>query len=393
MSRESTLVLMSDFPLAPEYDSAEHYLASVGVRRFSLSDEKLSVRDMRDAVNLLVVLQSELHRRFCLTFSADLRLDMAGTEQVWTVCRGLTDRTDNMCRGLETVLTYHECLGLQEESPRPSVSLAVASAGNVSGELRSGVRHVQNCLLKLRQTLQLADSNSHLDQTRDSLVDIIHELNTSREILEEALQSLLMSINPQPNIEKLDIGRIEDKGKSEDEKKKIILNENDEIRHEDEVFEAFIKRENSDDENIDDLFVNEVQTNTKERSHSRKVLTELKTVLVGKQREWKVREDKALARKRGEEYVEDEVDYKLTEKDLRNFRESHLSDSENGDSLEGDTSAAGHQLLTNNKLFRRPRRPAASKHKSVLESGDNVITDREGRPRTVNIQPVGFDSL
>ena len=95
------------------------------------------------------------------------------------------------------------------------------------------------------------------------------------------------------------------------------------------------------------------------------------------------------------EYVEDKVEYSLSESDLRTFRQAHLSDDESS-SMENISEAVGHQLLSNNKLFRRPGRAAATKNRKKKadssERSENVIIDREGIPRTLNIQPSGFDS-
>ena len=84
-------------------------------------------------------------------------------------------------------------------------------------------------------------------------------------------------------------------------------------------------------------------------------MSELKTVLVEKQKEWKVREGKAIARQQGVEYVEDKVDYSLCPSDLRSFRQSHLSDEQEEEeetvsSREKIPATVGHQLLSNKTL-------------------------------------------
>merc|ERR1712193_289978 len=63
------------------------------------------------------------------------------------------------------------------------------------------------------------------------------------------------------------------------------------------------------------------------------------------------------------------------------------------------SSDAGHQLLNNERLFKRPKRPTSSNTKSkklfdtnVNNSMNNAVKDKEGRLRTINIQPVGFDN-
>ena len=398
--RLTTQILLTVVPLCPEYDEPEQYLANVDVSKFSLeleAGEAVTVTRMRDSVSLVLLLQSEFHRRFCLSFCSKLRPELTGSDSLGRLCDELTERTEEITAHLATVLRYHQCLGL-EQTPRPPAKLEV-SGSPLTSQLNSGSLHLQNCLLKLRQLTDGPDGE--LLNTRASLVDIITELKTSSEILNDALETVEITINPEhkPKIQPIEI--VEEKPE-EDGRKMIILNENDEIRHEDEVFEAFIKKEISTDEAKEEETGPEERAIKKDKKQSRRVLSELKTVLVEKQKEWKVREGKAIARQQGVEYVEDKVDYSLCPSDLRSFRQSHLSDEEEEEeetvsSREKIPATVGHQLLSNNKLFRRPRRAAATKNKTrkvdYSEGNENIIIDREGITRTFNIQPSGFDSL
>merc|ERR1711953_567234 len=122
------------------------------------------------------------------------------------------------------------------------------------------------------------------------------------------------TINPE-QIQKIQSKEIQEEEQDEDRGKIIVIKEDDEIRHEDEVFEAFIKKDISTDEGNEDEKRIDEEKNKNDKKQSRRVLTELKTVLVEKQKEWRVREGKAIARQKGVEYVEDKVEYSLSESD------------------------------------------------------------------------------
>jgi len=396
-TRETTQQIVQSCPLSGEYDESDQYLANVELTKFSLEEDEtgpVTVTRMRDSVNLLLLLQSELHRRFCLSFCSELRPEVTVVEMVWRLCQDLTLTMDTLSSHLRTVLRYHQslgCLGVEETQSTPGKS--EVSGSPLTFQLTRGSLHLQNCLLKLRQMTDVPDSD--LLNTKASLVDIISELKTSQEILDDALETVEITINPR-HIKQIQCNEIEEEKPAEDGRTIIILNENDEILHEDEVFEAFIKKEMC--EAKEDEKVLEDRAVKKDQKQSRRVLSELKTVLVEKQKEWRVREGKAIARQRGVEYVEDNVDYSLCPSDLRTFRQAHLSDEEEEESssVENIPAAVGHQLLSNNKLFRRPRRAAATKTKTrrldSSERSENIIIDREGIARTLNIQPTGFDS-
>ena len=385
-------MMLSTVPLSPEYEESDQYLASVDVSKFSLEleAESASVPRLRDTVNLLLLLQSELHRRFCLSFCSDLRPELTGVTGLWRLCQDLTLTLDNITEHLTTVLKYHQCLGV-DHSQSPPTRLEMPGR-QLTPQLTSGSLHLQNCLLKLRQVIDSSDCE--LLNTRDSLTDIISELKTSQDILTDALETVNVTINPE-HIQKIQSKEIQEEEQDEDRGKIIVIKEDDEIRHEDEVFEAFIKKDISTDEGNEDEKRIDEGKNKNDKKQSRRVLTELKTVLVEKQKEWRVREGKAIARQKGVEYVEDKVEYSLSESDLRTFRQAHLSDDESS-SMENISEAVGHQLLSSNKLFRRPGRAATTKNRKKKadssERSENVIFDREGIPRTLNIQPSGFDS-
>ena len=79
-----------------------------------------------------------------------------------------------------------------------------------------------------------------------------------------------------------------------------LIDENEEIAHMDEVFEAFISHDFSvEGLGFEDDFVPREPQTGKEAKQSKRVLTELKSVLNGRMKETEVREAKALSRQNG----------------------------------------------------------------------------------------------
>lgn len=152
------------------------------------------------------------------------------------------------------------------------------------------------------------------------------------------------------------------------------------------------------------------------------MLSELRSVLVHKQNEWKIREGKALARQKGEEYVEEEdnssIESQMNKINPESFDLTAVSFIDSDDDVDEDyerrTESVGHQLLKTDKLFKQPKkasnkpsRPqtyneeAEQKFEQDLKfslrnhlsrMNDNVLKDKEGRLRTFNVQPIGFDN-
>ena len=79
-----------------------------------------------------------------------------------------------------------------------------------------------------------------------------------------------------------------------------LLDENEEIAHMDQVFEAFISHDFSvEGLGFEDDFVPREAPSGREAKQSRRVLTELKSVLNGRLKETEAREAKALSRQNG----------------------------------------------------------------------------------------------
>ena len=275
-----------------------------------------------------------------------------------------------------------------------------------------------------------------------SFQEIQTELKTCQERLQDGTEKIISIIKPgdeKKYIEKVEtpvLNHLDHESNSQAKQRYKVITEVDQVTHVDEVFEAFIDRDAPamDCLAADVMSEEEKKKTGLEKKQSRKVLQELKTVLVSKQEEWKVREARALARQQGK--AESENEHVVTHR--QSLDDDSLLDDSLGCDNEPDVTvpyttsdkavAANHQhcpagvsfsdsssdsdsgleLLGRNKLFRRPLRPAATKHLAPADRvrGDKQgkTTDRQGettdRParhnetsdRQLNIQPVGFDS-
>ena len=335
---------------------------------------------------------------------------------------------------LGQALRYSEAMGCvntaQESNVSGRVHVKSSLRINLQPSLFSGCLHLQNCLMKLREL----ESNSklHLEEEEllkvdENLQEILQELKVCQEAIEDSSEIVQGVLNPEAQISEVKKEDLLNDNISDAMKNVKVLTESSDPKHVDEVFEAYIKKiDESEDKTIDidneEDFMEE-KKKLKENKQTKKVLKELKTVLVDKQIEWKRREELALARVSKVDQIEiatvEEEISRIT--DVKNdiCVELKYNDASSESSSQGDTdddcdndgddvtidvsssrsSDAGHQLLNNERLFKRPKRPTSSNTKSkklfdtnVNNSMNNAVKDKEGRLRTINIQPVGFDN-
>ena len=395
--------------------------------------EELNTSKLRDVVNLHLVMQSEFLRRLALCLSCDLRfvprtLDLdQDLGHMNRICDDITELLNTNCDQLRLSLRYNQALGCGDPQSRENMSVVKTSSGGCSDlrpSVTSGCLHLQNCLLKLRE---IDNSDLHNENTsglrviKKNLQEIMNELTVCQEAVQESFEIVSGILNPENNILKIQNG-VEDTTKDEKDVNITFITENKEIKHYDEVFEAFIKDSDHkilDQDDKEDI--QEAKEKLKESKQTKKVLRELKSVLVGKQMEWKVREEKALARQKGDSYsIENESKTEVVvniQQSQEVKQDRHTDRISLGSSASTDcdtdlddsddkTSIVGHTLLSNQNMFRRPKRvkKSAKSSKTVkfspFESDetkltaviDNVITDREGTLRTLNTQPIGFDN-
>ena len=378
-------------------------------------------------------LKNSILRRLALYFCPDLRAAGRGGRvledlgAVNSVCDEVNTVLGDNRERLGQALRYSEALGCVDTAQESSVSSKVhvksSLRNNLQPSLFSGCLHLQNCLLKLREL----ESNSklHLDEKEllkvdENLQEILQELKVCQEAVVESSEIVQSVLNPESQISEVKKEDLLNENISDAMKNVTVLTESSDPKHVDEVFEAFInKTDESEDKTIDNEedFMEE-KKKLKENKQTKKVLKELKTVLVDKQIEWKRREELALARVNKVDQIEvaaveeetsntTDVKNDIYRHELKYNAASSDSQSDTDDDCDDDTfdissarsSEAGHQLLNNERLFKRPKRPTSSNTKSknifdtnVNYSMNNVVKDKEGRLRTINIQPVGFDN-
>ena len=343
------------------------------------------------------------------------------------VCDEVTTVLGDNRERLGQALRYSEAMGCVDTAQESNVSGRVHVKSslriNLQPSLFSGCLHLQNCLMKLREL----ESNSklHLEEEEllkvdENLQEILQELKVCQEAIEDSSEIVQGVLNPEAQISEVKKEDLLNDNISDAMKNVKVLTESSDPKHVDEVFEAFInKTDESEDKTIDNEedFMEE-KKKLKENKQTKKVLKELKTVLVDKQIEWKRREELALARVNKVDQIEvaaveqetsntTDVKNDICRHELKYNAASSDSQSDTDDDCDDDTfdissarsSEAGHQLLNNERLFKRPKRPTSSNTKSkkifdtnVNYSMNNVVKDKEGRLRTINIQPVGFDN-
>ena len=125
-------------------------------------------------------------------------------------------------------------------------------------------------------------------------IDYIARPSSSRSMTESELSATESSVDVQDNHEKQGVK---------------VIDDSKEIAQMDEVFEAFIAQDlNPNDFGFEDDFVSaeEKQKSKREMKQSKRVLEELKSVLIGKEKEFEVREARAVARQQKVEKEDDE---------------------------------------------------------------------------------------
>eukprot|EP00090_Calanus_glacialis_P007205 TRINITY_DN15665_c0_g1_i5.p1 TRINITY_DN15665_c0_g1~~TRINITY_DN15665_c0_g1_i5.p1 ORF type:complete len:614 (+),score=153.85 TRINITY_DN15665_c0_g1_i5:23-1843(+) len=312
--------LMSIAPLPDHIDHKDQYLAFVDLQHFGLSsepsDDSLTIPQLRDTIQLYLLQQSEYLRRLCL--SACVKAGGHHSLDSYAVQKHIEDITESMEAArnrLSQVVEYQQAMGVVTEVPvsqllpLPSVYTTLHTTG----------LHLQNCLLKVRQLEDCCDAvredkddtdfltTSKLSEWLQGLLEIQDELKTCQEYIEDGAEDISRTLKPvDSTVQKLETTVASSPRHGRDIQNKVIT-ENYNIYHVDEVFEAYITNATVDLANTDADTINlENKRTGQEKKESRAVLQELKSVLVSKQKEWKVREAKALARQQGTDYSEPE---------------------------------------------------------------------------------------
>lgn len=327
-------------PLADHVDLREHYIAFIDLKNFGISEADLeqvvtdgvSVKALKDVVQLALIQQSEYLRRFSLTFSEKVRedhdLNKAG---VLKQVRDLVGSLRKINTKLTSVFDYHQAMGIVPEHKQKSLmasrsrQMDLVPLRTVYTSLFSTGLHLQNSLLKVRQLESIFDK---IEKSKTKETDMVSALIPNEEHLVEWLTGF-KTIQTELNacvgclddglaqIDLLNGTEEESHNKSKTSSRsatpiehKIVggkenipkIDDDTPQEHLDEVFEAVIthdagaqSREESSE--VDGLSKEERKKRLREKKQSEKLLTELKSVLVVKAISMEEREAHALARK------------------------------------------------------------------------------------------------
>jgi len=332
--RQAIKTLMDVSPLAEHIDLQDHYLAFIELENFGVGlevpDEMLSCRQLKDTIQLTLLQQSEYLRRFSLTFCdkvrEDNKLDKSGllkhVKELITKIRKVTDK-------LVKVFEYHQALGLvplpeleqRALSWRKQQSLdeiqSLLPLRGVYTTLFSTGLHLQNSLLKIRHlegvfdilekrknesgsSASLIPNDAQLLEWLKGFSEIQSELNACLTCLDDGVTQIDDITQPKSSKDHSEDSEMSATESTADITDNIRVIGDAEQSHMDEVFEAFIALDSKSDETMgfDDDFVTKEEKGKQraENKQSKKVLQELKTVLVIKKQEMDVRESKAIAR-------------------------------------------------------------------------------------------------
>lgn len=337
--REAVTKLMEIGPLADHVDLKEHYIAFIDLAHFGIEegdeipDESVSVRALKDVVQLTLIQQSEYLRRFSLAFCEkareDHKLDEVG---VVSQVKNLVSSIRKINSKLGQVFDYHQAMGLLSEKKSQSLLLSrrqkidLLPLRSIYTSLFSTGLHLQNSLLKIRDLEKHFD---HIEQSKTRDTDMFAALLPSDEHLLEWLkgfQAVQSELNAcvgclDEGVSQIDFlqakdqitppkltphnehnhSKIEKDPKESDNLVKMSVATSTEPV--DEVFEAVIPKngteEESHSEGEDPIITLERKKRSMERMQSDRVLDELRHVLVEKAAERERREALALARMHG----------------------------------------------------------------------------------------------
>merc|ERR1719474_1760822 len=281
-------------------------------------------------------------------------------------------------------------------------------------------RILQLCLMDIRLLEKNVESNENQKrrQTRD-LSQLVPCLTTIRKKLDgcigylsESINTIETTLHPTKQIQKIE-------GMHRNSANDVAYQDEhshepcDGYANEDEVFEAYISKHSQSYSQKHNVMIKEdLKTATFNSRESQLMMKELRVALYDKQKEWAVREAKALARQKGVSEVpleleanEDPIlqdkptenldkiglDNKMRSEICRNSRSSSEFDIEdhslclkcdqdgallvnNKPNFELPERDIGHKLLGKSKLFKRPYRPAAYK-KRIKDNGQMILPD------------------
>ena len=270
--------LMAVSPLAQHVDFREHYIAFIDLTSFGIdaqeveAKERVSVKELKDVVQVALIQQSEYLRRFALSFSESVRedneLNKAGVlEQV----RETISKIKEINAKLGKVFEYHQAMGVVSEknqkhllSKRQTVDLIPLRS--VYTSLFSTGLHLQNSLLKVRNlekvfdaiekkktkstdmVVALAPSDDHLLEWLKGFQSVQTELNACVGCLDDGISQIGLLQNKDKEEEGSPSGDRENSTemmvlRPERKSPSLYMSDDTPVTNVDEVFEAVIGNE------------------------------------------------------------------------------------------------------------------------------------------------------
>jgi len=319
----------------------------------SMRGEEISVKMLKDTVQIALVQQSEYLRRFGLVFCENVREDYEGTQHpldkagVLKHIGELVETLNKINNKLSRVFDYHEAMGIDLTKDDNQKALTKAKSKykqfdfvplrSVYTSLFSTGLHLQNSLLRVRQLEKIfdlmekrkltnendIDSNENAQvsiQTGPTQAEIVQwlkgfeeiqgELNACVGCLEDGVTNIdrlqtndkSQNENTDPSIQKV-IHEHQDTQNDIQLKLPVVplVDNNDPRLHLDEVFEADMVEEDNNDHNLSangkERFGEDHEFQKRLKSEKR-LMQELKSVLTVKQEEHEKREAIAIERQK-----------------------------------------------------------------------------------------------
>ncbi|GLH05082.1 Uncharacterized protein GBIM_10699 [Gryllus bimaculatus] len=326
----ATQQLISYCPLFGQLDNPSHYMSYLDEKTLGLLQEeeelgvKLSHLKVYENVYLFLqrlhhvflLLQSEFLRRLALCFCPEL-WRWQSLKQVKNVMQTVCNVTktashihSNLIKEYQIFYSYGTCEKIQDNALLlPIQKSDFFKTTDLQDAIRSASLHLQVLLLNTR-TLeerleikeQTVQENEDLEDVITHLSSIIQELDACRSCCEEGIIQIkkLTTLEALPEPEGSE--RIIDKIDSSDAPLKVVQVGYTDLdpQVEDEVFEAVITEDIDSESTVsynEDVIKNEQMQYEKAKQLSKKMMQELKSVLVIKAQKWKEREAKALLAK------------------------------------------------------------------------------------------------
>merc|ERR1719158_2389419 len=383
--RDGVQDLVSTAPLAYHIDHKDQYLAFIDMNLYGLQetvqDDRLTVTQLKDIIHLYLLHQSEYLRRVTLGIST---LQPKHLEDI-------TEKISLLADSLGNILRYEEAMEVTTDKP----DTKLVAPHNI---LNSTGLHLHACLLMVRNMQDISSYSGEEEPTGEQLPELLQGLEEVQTILKRCQDIIEDGISSISNITKnnqnANVAQYSDTGVPDppppiNDRKldKKICWEDETTDHLDEVFEAYTQNCRGNFNTCSERREEEVK-NRFEKKQSKKVLRELKTALVSKQREWKVIEARAIARQNGEAFEETDNVLDISDEDNEDTPCDRLKIQTNASSDSScSDSESSTELLGKKMMFRRPLRPAAIK----LQTVKCELQSEEGT-RLLNTQPIGFDN-